>query len=173
MRTALMSFVALAALMPAFAASAPRTVRLVPGTATLALRAYAMGLLPINSHFTHFDGALTYDPAVPGGCSARLTAFTDSLENSNPVMRETILGPEFLDAAHFPTLTFSGTCSTAEAVAGTLSVRGFTNPLAMRLTWTAHGVTAEGEMRRALWGMDARPFTVGPTIRLTVSVVLP
>ena len=128
MRAALMSFVALAVLTPRFAAGAPRTVRLAPPTATLALRAYAMGLLPIDSRFTRFDGSLTYDPAPPGRCTASLTAFTDSLENANPAMRETILGPEFLDAAHFPTLTFSGTCAAAEVVTGTLSLRGSPAP---------------------------------------------
>lgn len=173
MRASVPFLAALLALTPPPAIGATRTVRLAPPGATLTIRAYAMGLLPITSRFARFDGTLTYDPAAPGRCAATLTAMTDSLENADAGVRDDIVGPDFLDAAHFPTLTFVGTCVTAGTLSGTLTVRGVARPLAMRLDWTADGVTAVGDMRRAVWGMTAKPFIVGPTIRLLVTARLP
>ncbi|MEO8715097.1 MAG: YceI family protein [Acetobacteraceae bacterium] len=153
--------------------AAPRTLRLVPPQASLEMRAYAIGFLPIDSRFTRFDGTLTYDQAEPARCTATLTAQVASLETAKATMRETILGADFLDAAQFPTLGFTGTCTQAGTLAGSLTMRGVAHPLVLRLERSAHGLAAEGEVRRALWGMDARPFMVGPMIRIRVTAPLP
>ena len=172
MRPSLPLLAAFVALTPTYAAAATRTVHLAPPSATLTIRAYVMGLLPITARFTRFDATLTYDPAMPARCTAALTAFTDSLESANAVARADIVGPDFLDAARFPTLTFTGMCAAAGALGGTLTLRGVARPLAMRLDWTVDGVAAEGDMHRALWGMTAKPFLVGPTIRLDLAARL-
>ncbi len=169
MRAALIALM----LLVAPAAAAPRTVRLEPGSTTVAIRAYAMGLIPINSWFTRFDGTLTYDPAAPATCSAMLRIITASLETNSPERRDTILGPDFLDAARFPDLRFQGSCAGPESLSGHLTMRGVTQPLSMTLAWAAHNVAAQGSLRRALWGMTAKPLIVGPTIRLSVTVALP
>lgn len=161
------------ALAAAPAIAAPRTVRLEPASTTVAIRAYAMGLIPIDSRFTRFDGTLTYDPAAPSSCSAILRIITASLETNSPDRRDTILGPDFLDAARFPELRFQGSCAGPESLSGRLTMRGVTQPLTMTLAWAAHNVGAQGGLRRALWGMTAKPLIVGPTIRLSVAVALP
>lgn len=170
MRPALLALFLFAA---THAGAAPRTVRLEPAGTTVAIRAYAVGLVPIDSRFTRFDGTLTYDPAAPGTCAATLRIIAASLETASPERRDMILGPDFLDAARFPELRFEGRCTAAEALSGVLSLRGVTQPLAMRLAWMERSVHAQGSMRRALWGMTAKPFIVGPTIRLSVAVSLP
>ncbi|MGA9868526.1 MAG: YceI family protein [Acetobacteraceae bacterium] len=172
MRPTVPLLAALLALTPPPAVGATRTVHLAPPDATLTIRAYMIGLLPITARFTRFEATLTYDPAMPARCAATLTAFTNSLESANARAREAILGPDFLDAARFPTLTFTGMCAAAGALGGTLTLRGVARPLAMRLDWTVDGVAAEGDMHRALWGMTAKPFLVGPTIRLDLTARL-
>lgn len=155
------------------AEAAPRTVRLEPASTTVAIRAYAIGLVPIDSRFTRFDGTLTYDPATPGTCAATLRIVAASLETANSERREMILGPDFLDAPRFPELRFEGRCNGPDELSGLLNLRGITQPLTMTLSWAAHDIRAQGAMRRALWGMTAKPFIVGPTIRLSVAVTLP
>lgn len=169
MRATLVALVLTA--VPAIAA--PRTVRLEPGNTTVAIRAYAMGLIPIDSRFTRFNGTLTYDPAAPSTCSAMLRVITASLETNNPERRDAILGPDFLDAARFPELRFQGSCAGPESLSGRLTMRGITQPFAMTIAWAAHNVGARGALRRALWGMTAKPLIVGPTVRLSVAVTLP
>lgn len=164
---------ALLLLVAAHASAAPRTVRLEPASTTVAIRAYAIGLVPIDSRFARFDGTLTYDPAAPGACAATLRIAAASLETANPERRDMILGPDFLDAARFPELRFEGRCAGPETLSGVLNLRGITEPLTMTLGWAPRDVRAEGTMRRALWGMTAKPFIVGPTIRLSVAVSLP
>lgn len=170
MRPALLALFVLAA---SHAVAAPRTVRLEPAGTAVAIRAYAIGMVPIDSRFTRFDGTLTYDPAAPGTCGATLRIIAASLETANPERRDMILGPDFLDADRFPELRFEGRCTGPDSLAGVLSLRGITQPLAMRLAWATRDVRAQGSMRRALWGMTAKPFIVGPTIRLSVAVSLP
>lgn len=170
MRLSVLLIVPLLAFGPANAA--PRMLRLAPPGAALGIGAYAMGLVPISARFDRFDGSLTYDPAQPGRCSATLNARVASLEASSAATRATILGPAFLDAGRFPILAFTGTCSDAETIEGSLTLRGVTRKLAMRLTWGPHGLVAEGHVRRRLWGMDAKPLLVGPVIRIRLTAEL-
>ncbi len=137
------------------------------------MRAYAMGFLPIDARLARFDGTLTYDPDQPGRCTAALTAEVASLETSDSAMRENILSPDFLDGARFPTLSFVGTCTASDTADGSLTLRGVTRPLAMQLAWSAHRLVGVGHVRRALWGMEAKPMMVGPVIRIRVTAALP
>jgi polyisoprenoid-binding protein YceI len=158
---------------PALARAAPRTLALAPDDATFGLRAYALGLMPVDARVSRFAGTLTYDPAAPGRCEVRMTAEVASVETGDPGTRETILGPDFMDAARFPTLSFTGVCSAADTIAGNLTMRGVTRPLALTLDWRAHRLVAHGALHRADWGMGARPFAVGPTIGVRVAATLP
>lgn len=174
MRPLLWLFPAVSLLLVSMPAPAtPRTLRLAPPDAVLAIRAYAMGFVPVEARFTRFDGTLTYDPVQAGHCTATLTAQVDSIQVDNAAMRATMLGADFLDAARFPTLRFTGTCTGPQAAEGRLTLRGVTRPLDTTLAWTRHGLVTEAEIRRALWGMDARPLLVGPVIRIRLTAALP
>ncbi|HJS88274.1 MAG TPA: YceI family protein [Acetobacteraceae bacterium] len=169
----LLSCAAALLLVPMSADAAPRTLRLAPPSATLAIRAYAMGFMPVDAQFARFDGTLTYDPATTGHCTATLTAQVDSIQLDNAAIRATMLGADFLDAARFPTLRFTGSCADSKTAEGSLTLRGVTRPLGTTLAWTPHLLVTEAEIRRALWGMDARPLMVGPMIRIRLAVALP
>jgi len=158
---------------PTLTAAAPRTLPLAPSNAALALRAYGMGFMPLEAQFARFTGTLTYDPAQPNRCEASLTAQVDSITTDSAAIRNTMLSAEFLDAARFPTLSFSGVCTGADAAAGRLTMRGVTRPLDAVLEWTPHGLVTKADIRRALWGMSARPLAVGPVIRIRLTAALP
>jgi polyisoprenoid-binding protein YceI len=59
------------------------------------------------------------------------------------------------------------------AVNGDLTLHGVTRPFALDLDWGANVLTAMGRLRRADWGMTARPLTGGSTVRITVATAVP
>ena len=153
------------------ASAAPRRVPIGPPASELGFRAYGMGLMPIDASFARFTGWLTYDPADHASCQVELTAEVASLVADDATMRDRIVGPDFMDAARFPALTYAGACD-AHGLAGTLGMHGVRRPFALSLTWSATGVEAEGRLVRAEWGMTAMPILGGRTVRIRVTVPL-
>ncbi|MEJ0017389.1 MAG: YceI family protein [Acetobacteraceae bacterium] len=153
------------------APAATRHIRLGPATGELTFRAYGLGLLPIDARFTRFDGNLTYDPADPTSCRVDLVAQVDSIVTEDPDRRATIIGPDFMDSGHYPTLTFSGACGT-DGLDGMLGMHGVTRPFTLSLEWRRDAVEAEGRLLRAEWGMTAMPLLAGRTVRIRVTVPL-
>jgi polyisoprenoid-binding protein YceI len=151
------------------AAAAVRRIQFGTPTSELGFRAYGLGLVPIDAHFAQFGGWLTYDPADHTNCRVELAADVDSLITDDPSVRATVIGAEFLDVAHFPLLTYVGSCE-AQGLGGMLGMHGVTRPFVLSLTWTRDGVEAEGRLLRADWGMTARPFMAGRTVRIRVVV---
>src|SRR5262245_59906164 len=154
------------------AQAAPRAIWFGPPEAGVAFRAYGLGLVPIDAHFTRFGGRLIYDPANRADCRVELTAEVDSLVTDDPDKRPTAIGPDFLDAAKFPILTYTGACGP-DGLDGTLRMHGVSRPFALSLDWDRTGVVAEGRLVRADWGMTAMPLRAGRTVRIRVTVPLP
>lgn len=164
---------ALLPLWPGPVAAAPVDVGLSPASATVAIRAYGMGLLPLDGTFDRFDGQLRYnEQGRVRDCRVDLNVDVASLTVSGAAIRDTILGPDFLDARRYPRLRFAGACSGDE-ITGQLTMHGVTHPFALSLAHTATGLVAQGRLRRAAWDMTAQPWVGGSTVRITVDVRLP
>jgi polyisoprenoid-binding protein YceI len=149
----------------------PRRVELTPASSQVAIRAYGMGLLPIDADFAIFSGKLSYDPNNRAWCQVELRIQAASLIAGDASLRDTIAGPDFLDAARYPLLTYVGACE-GEKLDGTLAMHGIARPFGLSLEWSATGVVAEGRLLRADWGMTAMPLVGGRTVRIRVSVKL-
>jgi polyisoprenoid-binding protein YceI len=148
-----------------------RTVALVPPSSQVEFRTYWLGV-PIDSNFTAFRGTLSYDPTGRARCEASLTATVASLVASKAIIRDIIVGPDVLDAASFPTLHFAGRCD-ASGLTGMLTMRRITRPLRLTVAWEPHRLTVQGVLRRADWGITAKPFLVGGAVRIRVTTALP
>jgi len=153
------------------ARAAPHRVALAPPGTVVAIRAYGLGMLPLDGTFTRFQGSLTYDPEDHFTCQVDLTVEVASLDMTDTSVRETMVGPEFMDAARFSTLAFSGSCRPA-GISGMLGLHGITRPFQLSLAWSPNRVLAEGRLLRADWGMTAMPMVAGRTVRIQVSVPL-
>ncbi len=165
----------LAATVPLPAApahAAPQSLALTPAGAVVTLRAYALGLMPIDGSFTQFRGRIDYDAAQQSRCKVELVADTASLQFSDASMRAEVLSPSFLDAAAYPTLAYRGEC-TARALQGQLTLHGQTHPFTLALTGDAAHLVATGTIDRTAWGITGRSFTVGSSVRIQMSVSLP
>jgi polyisoprenoid-binding protein YceI len=88
---------------------------------------------------------------------------------ANTTLRDEIIGPDFMDAQHYPLLHFDGGCR-APGIAGLLAMHGVTRPLSLEVEWGRDRIEATGRLQRADWGMTARPLLGGRTIRIDVSV---
>jgi polyisoprenoid-binding protein YceI len=154
------------------AEAAPRRIELGPATSEVDIRAYALGLLPLDGRFVHFHGWFVYDPDDRSVCQVDLNVEVASLAMSDAPTRDTVIGPDFMDAAQFPSLAFTGACQP-QGIGGTLGLHGVTRPFSLSLSWAPNRVVAEGELHRADWGMTAMPIFAGPTVRIVVSAPLP
>lgn len=172
MRFPLLLCCALLACSATAAQAAPRRITLSPPAGEVEFRAYGLGILPIDGHFSRFSGALTYDPDNHAVCQVALTAEVASLATDDPAVRDTVVGPDFMDAGKYPSLKYAGTCHDA-AINGTLDMHGVARQFELSLTWDPEQVVAEGRLTRADWGMTAMSFRGGRTVRIRVTVPLP
>ena len=161
----------LLAWLPLSAHAATTQLELAPPASEVAIRTWGLGLLPLDGRFTSFHGSLRYD-TEQHTCRVSLVVDVASLAMANQTARDTIVGDAFMDAAHFPTLTYSGACDAPD-LAGTLGMHGFSRPLSLSLDWDPAYIVATGELRRDDWGMTAMPILAGHTIRIRVSIALP
>ncbi len=156
-------------LAPAAASSPPAPIRLVPPATEVGFRAYAFSMVPIDGTFTRFEGQLGLDPGVPGACSVAVTIGTASLFIADRETRDDVISPAFLDAGTYPTMIYRGRCAEG-GVQGNLTLHGQTHPLLLTLAREDDRLIATGIIRRADWGITARPVVAGPTVRIRVSI---
>ncbi len=147
-------------------------IELTPATSTVGIRFYGLGLLPIDGNYTRFSGRLSYDPADRSHCQVDLTADTASLTMANTMIRDKVVGPELMDTARYPTLAFTGACQ-GPALQGALTMHGITHAFDMTLDWLRDRLVATGRLHRVDWGLTARLFLGGTTVRIQVSATLP
>ena len=170
-------FLALA--LPATAQDLPAPVA---GTYTLE-RAHTRVLFKVNhlgfstyiAPFTGLDATLTFNPDAPETMALQATIQADTVETLYPDpsfdFNALIEGPDFLDAAQFPTITFTSTAITLTGektadVTGDLTLHGITKPVTLQVTynggWGAMpmdpagariGFSATGSLNRSDFGM--------------------
>ena len=87
------------------------------------------------------------------------------------MLGDTMIGPDFMDAASFPILSYTGICEP-KGLSGMLAMHGVTRPFALSVDWGRDAVVAEGRLLREDWGMTARPLLGGRTVRIKVAVPL-
>jgi polyisoprenoid-binding protein YceI len=144
-------------------------VSLQPPASSVQLRSYGFGLIPLDGKFTRFHGWMRYDPSHPGACQVLLEIEAESLEMSNNLFRNRIIGPGMMDVERFPGLTFQGSCQ-GETVVGDLTMHGQTHPVTLDYTRAAGMITATGRLRRADWGITGNALVGGPVIRIRVEL---
>ena len=150
----------------------PLRFTMAPGSVQVGFRAYGLGMLAIDGGFTRFSGVLTLDDADRGFCAVDLRAETASLRMPSEAMTADAQGADLLDVGRYPAFRFEGRC-VAGRVVGTLLLHGVTKPLTLEVREEKGVWTAQGLMRRADWGMGARPLLAGPEVRITITAGLP
>lgn len=145
------------------------------GHGRLLFRVSHLGFSNYTALFTDFDADLVFDPENPESMSVTATVNVASLETHYPDpaldFNAVITGPDLLDAARFPEMTFRSTqvvltgTNTAD-VTGDLTLHGVTRPVTLSVVYNggygSHpldpggariGFSATGSLNRSDFGM--------------------
>lgn len=147
-------------------------VPLLPGTTTIDLTIYAMGLFGLPAHFTRFSGSLRVDPDTPADCRVSVQIEAASLQMEDAGRARLATGPNLLDAARYPQLSYAGSCAGGQAE-GALSLHGVTRKLTLTAIRDGDRIEATGTIRRGDFGIDGLPGMIGRTIKLRFTAQLP
>ena len=92
----------------------------------------------INGNASGVTGTVTFDPAAPAATTGRIVVAASSLTVPNSVMKDHMLGAQWLDAEKHPEIVFeakelrnaktTGTVTTGEVV-GSFTLHGVTKPV--------------------------------------------
>lgn len=194
LRTALILALSLPLSLAALPAAAQDLPAPVAGTYRLE-REHSRVLFKVNhlgfstyiAPFTGVEARLDFDPDAPEAMKVQATIQAASVETLFPDpaydFNAQIAGPDFLDAARFPEITFASTAiertgeNTAK-VTGDLTLRGVTRPVVLDVTYNGGwgnmpmdpagariGFSATGSLNRSdfgmSWGLPAPGTTLG------------
>lgn len=144
----------------------------------------------VRGHFRSFSGTIEV-AEVPE--ESRVTATIDaaSVDTNEPMRDNHIRSADFLDAEHYPTITFESTGlvrtgSTTFDLPGLLTIRGITRPVTLKAEFngvTEHpqmgtriGLSAHADIDRDDWGvsfnaaLETGGLVVSKNIRLELEV---
>jgi polyisoprenoid-binding protein YceI len=135
--------------------------------------------------FNTLEYTIVLDRADASKSSIEFTVDATSLDSGVERRNSDITGPDFLNAAEFPTITFKSTSVTDLGdgnleVTGDLTVRGTTKPITATVEKIGEGEGGQGEYRvgyytefvfnRQDYGIDWLPGVIGDNITLMISV---
>jgi polyisoprenoid-binding protein YceI len=186
---------------PAAAAKPAAPAVTVPGGAYTLDKTHASLVFTVNhlgfSHytasFTDFDARLNFDPARPEATTLEATINPRSLSLPSPPrgFKDELTGPQWLDAAQYPAITFKSTkvevtgANTAK-VTGDFTLHGVTRPVSLDVVfnggYAGHpmdpnariGFSAKGVFNRSdfgiAFGVPAPGTTMGVSDAVNVAI---
>lgn len=148
-----------------------------------------LGYANMIGQFQDYEGEFTFDPDDPSAASVSLTIQAGSIDTDHSKRDEHLSGPDFLNAAEHPTITFesTGVEKTGEKTGklmGELTMAGETHPVTLDVTFNkmapnplpqynnilTAGFSARGTIQRSNWGVDAYVPAVGDEMRLFIEI---
>lgn len=147
------------------------TYTLDPAHSTVVFRLSHLGFSKYTASFAKLSGVLTFDPDHPEAMTVSATIDPKSLTLPTPPkgFHDTLTGPQWLDAAKYPEITFKSTkvattgANTAD-VTGDFTLHGVTKPVVLHVTFNGGypanafdsarvGFSAKTTIRRSDFGM--------------------
>jgi polyisoprenoid-binding protein YceI len=144
-----------------------------------------MGFTTWYGDFTQAAGALELDPAHPADSRVEVSLPTASVSTTNAVLDGELKGPDWFDAARYPTISFRSRQVTVTGpgradVAGDLTLHGVTRPVTLHARFNAAGVNpldktytagfeAHGSIKRSEFGVTKYVPLVGDDVDLIIS----
>lgn len=114
-----------------------------------------------SGNFTDFEGVIRYDPDKPDKTAVEATIKVASIDTRNSRRDEHLMGPDFLNAAEFPTITFKST-----------SVKVVEQQLLVTGTLTMHGVARQIVLPVEVLGLGTHPGNGAPVAGFASAVTL-
>jgi polyisoprenoid-binding protein YceI len=188
----LSSTLAALALLAAPALAGAATWTIDPAHSTIAFSVRHMMVSNVRGTFSTFSGTVTGDPASPANAVIEATIEATSIDTKESKRDAHLRGPDFLDAAKFPNITFKSTKIEPAGdgkfkVTGDLTLHGVTKPVVLDVEGpsasikdpygnTRAGASATTKIDRKDFGitwsknMDGGGLVVGDEISITIDV---
>ncbi len=178
---------------PVTTAAPPGTYHADPAHTRVMFSVNHLGFSHYTAFFTGFDATLAFDPASPEAMKLSATVDAGSVETLYPDktydFNAVIAGKDLLDAAAFPTITFTSTAvkltgPDAADVTGDFTLHGVTKPLTLAVTfnggYAGHpmdagariGFSATGVINRSEYGMGYGVPAPGTTMGVGDAVTI-
>ncbi len=179
------------AVPPASEAPLPAgTYQLDPLHASLTFKVNHLGMSYYTARFTKLAAQLQLDPADPTKAEVTATVDPASLDPTNPPAGfiQTLLGPDWLNVAAFPDITFRSTAieqtgPNQARILGELGLHGVTQPVELDATfnggYAGHpmdpggsriGFSAQGRLQRSAFGIAIGIPAPGTTLGVSDAV---
>lgn len=152
------------------AAAQPARYEVDPDHLALGFLVNHIGYAKVLGQFRTAQGSYTFDEATGTLGAVRIEVDTGSVSTHHNGRDRHVKGGDFLNASEFPRMVFTapGGKRTGERsfeIAGTLELRGRSQPLTLQATWNKSapspitklhtmGVSARGSLLRSAFGMD-------------------
>lgn len=166
MRRAFPYALSLALLLPALASAAPAVYKVDPDHSGVGFTVRHF-VSNVPGRFKDFDGVIRYDAQNPAASSVSFTVQAASIDTDNGDRDDHLRGPEFFDAARFPTLTFSSTSVKAVdadtlEVTGDLTIRGVTKTVTVpvELLGAVKGPSGEKAGFESIFKLDRKEYGI-------------
>jgi polyisoprenoid-binding protein YceI len=144
-----------------------------------------MGFSYFSGVFSGASGTLALTPKKPAAMSVSVTVPVNTVSTTSAKLNEELVEPDWLDAAHFPTMTFRSTKVTQTGkdtadVEGTLTLHGVTKPLTLKATFVGAGVDIldqkdtvgfqlSGTLNRSDFGVSKYVPLISDNVTLTIA----
>jgi polyisoprenoid-binding protein YceI len=166
------------------AAVHPGTYAVEPSHTRIAFAVSHMGFTTWFGDFTGASGTLTLQPAHPAASTLSVSVPVASVSTTNAKLDSELKEADWLDAAKYPTATFTAQKITASAgtakVAGTLTLHGVTKPVVFSVKFNGAGVNpldkaytvgfeVRGHIKRSDFGVKKYIPLIGDDVDLIIS----
>jgi polyisoprenoid-binding protein YceI len=164
------------------------------GHASLLFRVSHLGFSSYTTRFSRFDAQLSFDPTnlAAAKVSTTIDASSIALDNALSMCDGIVHGPQFLDTAKYPEITFKSEQVRVKGpnsleVIGKLTLHGVTKPVVLETKFNGGyagmagndpqarvGFSAHGSLKRSDFGMTyaipapGSTFGVGDTIEISI-----
>jgi polyisoprenoid-binding protein YceI len=144
-----------------------------------------LGFTTWYGDFTGASGVLQLDPAHPAESRLEVSVPTSSVSTTNAKLDGELKGPDWFDAARFPTISFKSRQVTPTGpdradVVGDLTLHGVTRPATLHARFNAAGVNpldkaytvgfeVSGQIKRSEFGLSKYVPLVGDDVSLIIS----
>jgi polyisoprenoid-binding protein YceI len=123
-----------------------------PAHSAILFKVGHFGVGHVYGRFDTFSGTFTFDQNDPSKDAVNVEIKTDTVDTNVPKRDTDIKGPDFLNAAQFPTATFKSTSvkkidDKNYEVTGDFTLRGVTKPLTLNVQAIGSGPGPKGEFR--------------------------
>ena len=173
----------------ASAVAAPATYEMDPEHTYPSFEADHMGISVWRGRFNKTSGKVLLDKAAGTG-TVEVSIDTASIDFGHAKVAEYVAGPEQLDAAKYPTITYKGKLGgfrngAPTTVTGELTMHGVTKPVSLKINsfkCIPHpmfkrdycGADVSGSFKRDAFGLDYQPqwgFKPDVTLRIQVEAL--